>query len=68
MSEIGIARGWPFHLADERGSQGVRGGLVTAGFLRALQVRPTLGRIFTWSNRAALRVELVPMLAKYLGD
>jgi len=47
LSELGFARGWPFSLTDESGTQGVRGGLMTAGFMRALQVTPVVGRMFT---------------------
>lgn len=46
LAELGFGRGWPFHLGDEQGSEGVRGGLATAGFFRALGVRPALGRLF----------------------
>ncbi len=46
LSEMGIGRTWPYVLTDGAGSTGVNGGLATAGFLRALGVRPTLGRLF----------------------
>lgn len=46
LSDLGIGRGWPFSLTDAEGTRGVRGGLATAGFLRALQVQPAIGRIF----------------------
>jgi predicted permease len=46
LSELGWGRGWPFHLTDEQGSEGVRGGLATASFFRALGVQPELGRLF----------------------
>ncbi len=46
LSDLGIGRGWPFSLSDSEGTRGVRGGLATAGFLRALEVRPDVGRIF----------------------
>jgi predicted permease len=47
LSELGIGRTWPHILADGSGSTGVNGGLATAGFLRALGVRPALGRLFS---------------------
>jgi predicted permease len=47
LAELGIGRGWPFALTDGQGAEGVRGGLASAGFLRALGVRPAVGRIFT---------------------
>lgn len=46
LSELGIGRTWPYVLTDGAGSTGVNGGLATAGFLRALGVRPALGRLF----------------------
>lgn len=46
LEALGIGRGWPFALATDEGSQGVRGGLATAGFLSALGARTALGRVF----------------------
>lgn len=46
LSDLGVGRGWPFSLTDAEGTHGVRGGLASAGFLRALGVQPTVGRIF----------------------
>jgi putative ABC transport system permease protein len=47
LAELGIVRGWPFALTDDRGTEGVRGGLASAGFWRAVGARPVLGRLFT---------------------
>jgi putative ABC transport system permease protein len=47
LTELGIARGWPFTLTDDGGTEGVRGGLASAGFWRTVGARPVLGRIFT---------------------
>ena len=47
LAELGIGRGWSFHLTDGAGTTGVAGGLATAGFLRALGVEPVVGRLFT---------------------
>ncbi len=47
LSEVGIGRTWPYALSDRAGSTGITGGIATAGFLRALGVRPELGRLFT---------------------
>jgi len=47
LAELGFGRGWGFHLTDAEGTEGVSGGLATAGFLRALGVQPVIGRIFT---------------------
>jgi predicted permease len=47
LSELGIGRTWLYVLTDRSGSTGVNGGLASAGFLRALGVRPALGRLFT---------------------
>jgi putative ABC transport system permease protein len=47
LAELGIVRGWPYALTDDQGSEGVRGGIATAGFWRAVGVRPVLGRLFT---------------------
>jgi putative ABC transport system permease protein len=46
LSELGIGRGWLFALSDGERSRGVRGGLATAGFFRALGARPAMGRLF----------------------
>ncbi len=46
VTELGIARGWAFRLTDESGSRGVRGGLATAAFFRALGAAPAAGRYF----------------------
>jgi putative ABC transport system permease protein len=46
LAELGVARGWPFTLADGGVSEGVRGGLVSAAVLRAVRVTPALGRVF----------------------
>ena len=46
LTDVGIGRGWPFSLTDAEGTRGVRGGLASAAFLRALRVRPAVGRIF----------------------
>jgi putative ABC transport system permease protein len=46
VGELGIGRGWPFALSDGERSRGVRGGLATAGFFRALGAQPALGRLF----------------------
>jgi putative ABC transport system permease protein len=47
LAELGIARGWPFSLTDDQGTEGVRGGLATAGFWRAVGAQPVVGRLFT---------------------
>lgn len=46
VAELGVGRTWPYSFADGEGSQGINGGLATAGFLRALGARPVLGRLF----------------------
>jgi putative ABC transport system permease protein len=46
LSELGIGRSWPYVLTDGTSSQAVHGGIATPGFLRALGVRPILGRLF----------------------
>ena len=47
FSALGIGRTWPFTIQDEAdGSTGVRGGIGTPGFFRALGVEPLLGRLF----------------------
>jgi putative ABC transport system permease protein len=47
LSDVGIGRTWPYALSDEVGARGITGGLASAGFLRALGVRPILGRLYT---------------------
>ena len=47
LSEIGVGRTWPYSLSDDAGSEGITGGLASAGFLRALGAQPVLGRLFT---------------------
>ena len=47
LSDVGIGRTWQYSLSDGAGTVGVSGGLASAGFLRALGVTPTLGRLFT---------------------
>ncbi|MDP2957601.1 MAG: ABC transporter permease [Longimicrobiales bacterium] len=46
LSDLGIGRTWEYALSDRAGATGVSGGLATAGFLRALGVKPALGRLF----------------------
>ncbi len=46
LSDVGIGRTWPYALSDGAGSRGITGGLASAGFLRALGVRPILGRLY----------------------
>ncbi len=45
LSEIGLGRDWPFHLRVAGEQAMVSGGLATAGFFRALRVKPALGRL-----------------------
>jgi len=45
LSEIGLGRDWPFHMRVNGEQTSVNGGLATAGFFRALGVRPALGRL-----------------------
>jgi len=47
LAELGLGRSWPFGLEDADGTTGVRGGLATAGFLRALGAPLAAGRLFT---------------------
>lgn len=47
FSELGIGRTWPYAVEKtEGGSEGITGGLASAGFLRALGARPVIGRLF----------------------
>ncbi|MEJ2216139.1 MAG: ABC transporter permease [Gemmatimonadota bacterium] len=45
LSEIGLGRDWPFHLRADGKQATIAGGLATAGFFRALRVKPALGRL-----------------------
>ena len=47
IGDLGIGRGWAYTLDDENGPTGVRGGLATPAFFRALGAEPILGRAFT---------------------
>ncbi len=42
---LGIGRTWPFTLRGPAGTEGVQGGMVTPGFLRAFRLEPLLGRL-----------------------
>ncbi len=42
---IGIGRTWPFTFHGQEGTEGVQGGMVTPGFLRAFRLEPLLGRM-----------------------
>ncbi len=46
LSDVGIGRTWPYALSDAAGAEGITGGMASAGFLRALGVRPILGRLY----------------------
>ena len=46
FESAGIARQWSFQLRVASGSEGIRGGLATPGFFRALGVTPLAGRLF----------------------
>jgi len=46
LAELGIGRGWAYSLTDDQGTDGVRGGIASPGFLRALGAQPVLGRLF----------------------
>jgi putative ABC transport system permease protein len=50
IAAIGIARGWPYHLATVRGAEGINGGLATPGLFAALGVHPVLGRLIERSD------------------
>jgi putative ABC transport system permease protein len=47
LDELGFGRGWPFALSDGGETVGVRGGLATGAFFRALGATPVLGRGFS---------------------
>jgi putative ABC transport system permease protein len=47
LEAAGFARGWALSVQEDGGTEGVRGGLATAGFFRALGVTPEQGRLFT---------------------
>lgn len=46
LSDLGMGRTWPYTLITDTGTEGVNGGLASAGFLRSLGARPVVGRLF----------------------
>ncbi len=46
MDAIGLARGWPFVVEGDQGSESVRGGVATPGWFTVQDVQPELGRLF----------------------
>jgi putative ABC transport system permease protein len=65
LSDLGIGRTWPYALLDGPTAEGVHGGLASAGFFRALGVRPAVGRHFRDDEHGPDRDKVVVLSHAY---
>jgi putative ABC transport system permease protein len=65
LTDLGIARTWPYAMLDGATAEGVNGGLASAGFFRALGVQPVVGRLFSDDEHGPDRDKVVVLSHAY---